>query len=264
MSFKELPAVKYVRVNAMQDRARSFIDREYVFTYIKRGRWEFGLHDRVYPVRPGNVLLFPPYLVHGVAPVGRGAAVQYVVHFTMVDQDESVRKLPLVLAPPREDATRIERLFATLRAEWQAARKGVEPIAGGIMAEMLGLYIRHAETEPVFQRRRLKCWQNLERSIQFIRRHYGQALTMEQIAQSAGLSLSHFSHVFKQSFGMSPHAYLNVHRVEAAQKLLFEGVYNCSQIAELTGFSGVHAFSRIFRRIVGASPTQWMKDARIR
>jgi AraC family transcriptional regulator len=88
--------------------------------------------------------------------------------------------------------------------------------------------------------------------------HLAEPIGVPGIAKSAGLSVCHFCHVFRQYTGRSPHEYLVRMRLEKAKELLYDPRMNCSLAALQSGFSSVHLFSRAFHRYEGQTPTQWI------
>jgi len=82
----------------------------------------------------------------------------------------------------------------------------------------------------------------------------------------AGLSPAYFCKAFKEYTGRSPHNYLNSIRVENARQLLCDAELNCTEVGERVGFPSVAAFSKIFRKTVGMSPSHWVEEylARVR
>jgi AraC family transcriptional regulator len=80
-----------------------------------------------------------------------------------------------------------------------------------------------------------------------------------ELAAFARLSPCHFSRAFRESFGCSPHEYINQRRVERAQGLMLSTVAPLSQIALDCGLADQAHFSRLFRRFVGESPSSWRR-----
>jgi AraC-like DNA-binding protein len=102
----------------------------------------------------------------------------------------------------------------------------------------------------------LAVWR-AKRAIQLIENHLGSKLRIREIADSVGLSKSHFSRAFKQSLGDSPSAYLNMRRIEHAKILMTSTRERLAAIALLCGFADQPHFNRCFRRLVGVSPGRW-------
>ncbi len=94
----------------------------------------------------------------------------------------------------------------------------------------------------------------------------------EQMAKQPSLALlcSHFSlsrtylcRIFKEGTGTSPVDYWIDLKIKEAKKLIREGNYNISQIAELLGYNSIHHFTRMFKRTTGMSPTAYKSSVRV-
>jgi AraC family transcriptional regulator len=88
----------------------------------------------------------------------------------------------------------------------------------------------------------------------YIAAHLGQRITNDALAEVAGLSVCHFTRVFKQTEGMSPHRYVLHCRVERAKELLADAKMSQAQIAFAAGFSDQSHYTRWFRQISGLTP----------
>ena len=88
----------------------------------------------------------------------------------------------------------------------------------------------------------------------YIEDNLSQNLSLADIAAVAGLSVSHFKSLFRESMGLPVHQYLIRRRVERAKTLLGEGKMPISQIAVETGFAHQSHLARHMRRMLGVSP----------
>jgi transcriptional regulator GlxA family with amidase domain len=95
-----------------------------------------------------------------------------------------------------------------------------------------------------------------------IREKIGEPLSVSTLSSIAGLSRSHFSHVFRATVGRTPHAHIVRLRIERAMKLMIDTDVPLSEIALATGFSDQAHFSNTFRRTLGVTPKQWRRDQR--
>jgi AraC-like DNA-binding protein len=93
------------------------------------------------------------------------------------------------------------------------------------------------------------------RSRDAIDRAYAQALDIRELAGVASVSEAHFIRTFRATFGETPHRYLQRRRVERAMFLLRETKRTITDICLDVGFTSLGTFSRTFREIVGANPT---------
>lgn len=94
----------------------------------------------------------------------------------------------------------------------------------------------------------------VRRAIRLVYRKYAGAIGVEDMAEAAGQSRFHFSRIFRQCEGLSPHQFLQRHRLTEAEKLLRETTLSLAEVAARTGFSDAHYFGRAFRKAYGTSP----------
>src|SRR5215204_2846070 len=107
-------------------------------------------------------------------------------------------------------------------------------------------------------RRMLRARDTMDRS-------YAKPLDVAALAQVALTSEAHFIRTFKQTFGETPHRYLQRRRLERAMALLRETEQPVTEICLDVGFASLGSFSRTFSRVVGMSPrayrTAWRTGA---
>jgi len=93
------------------------------------------------------------------------------------------------------------------------------------------------------------------RICEYIHSNLGQNISLETLAEMAGLSTHHFARAFKQTVGIPPHGYVLQRRIEQAQQMLRNTDLPMSEIALSAGFSDQSHLARHFRRITGMSPS---------
>lgn len=83
--------------------------------------------------------------------------------------------------------------------------------------------------------------------------------TIAEIADQAGLSEGHYRRLIKQNYGIAPKELLAKKRLSLAKTRLCE---NCtiSEVAEMTGFTSLSAFSRWFHQQTGMAPSAWREN----
>jgi AraC-like DNA-binding protein len=85
-------------------------------------------------------------------------------------------------------------------------------------------------------------------------------MPLAELARECGLSASHFTRAFRQSFGMAPHQWLLTLRVERAKKQLLNLDTSLADIAMDCGFADQSHFTRVFSKQIGATPGQWRRQ----
>jgi AraC-like DNA-binding protein len=89
-----------------------------------------------------------------------------------------------------------------------------------------------------------------------IHTEFAQAMDMETLARDAGMSLSTFHAHFKAATSSSPLQYLKAIRLHKARMLMVHDGVNAGTAAHQVGYESVSQFSREFKRLFGASPTE--------
>ena len=108
------------------------------------------------------------------------------------------------------------------------------------------------------QREFLAPWQ-VRKTVAYVESKLGVAITLAELAEIARLSVSHFSHSFRGSFGESPHRYIMNRRVGRAQHEMLTTSEPLCQIALSCGFTDQAHLCRVFLRAVGCSPHRWRR-----
>jgi AraC family transcriptional regulator len=99
----------------------------------------------------------------------------------------------------------------------------------------------------------------LRRAIERLRSESDADVSLAALASDAGLSRFHFCRAFKESTGLSPHAWLRQRRLEQAMNLLRDSDAAVVSIAVELGYSSQTAFAAAFKKLTGVSPTDWRR-----
>jgi AraC family transcriptional regulator len=102
----------------------------------------------------------------------------------------------------------------------------------------------------------------LARAIERLRSDSDADVSLDALASDAGLSRSHFCRAFKESTGLSPHAWLRQHRLEQAMKMLRDADTSIAMVAAELGYASQTAFAAAFRRLSGETPSDWRRRIR--
>jgi AraC-like DNA-binding protein len=97
---------------------------------------------------------------------------------------------------------------------------------------------------------------------QYIDEHYAETITAEDLAAMSECSKGHLFRAFKKSFRVSPLAYQQDLRFEAAQRLLRFTSLRCYEIAQRVGYANVYYFHRQFKKRLGVTPTRYRQSMR--
>jgi AraC family transcriptional regulator len=85
-------------------------------------------------------------------------------------------------------------------------------------------------------------------------------LSLEEMAQSVGLSTAHFARMFRKSTGETPHQFVLRQRIERAKAMLRAPNARVLDVAVACGFKTQQHFAQVFRDVWGVSPTEYRQD----
>ena len=98
----------------------------------------------------------------------------------------------------------------------------------------------------------------LKRALNYIALNFDQDITLASVANEVHLSESYFSSQFKKFCGTSFTEYLNAVRIDESKRLLASGELNVTEVAARVGFASQSYFSKVFHRVAGMSPRQFI------
>ncbi|PSN14729.1 AraC family transcriptional regulator [filamentous cyanobacterium CCT1] len=153
----------------------------------------------------------------------------------------------------------IATVLATLKAEAEGGGLGSPLLVDSLKTTLAIHLLRHyCTTQPRLtspagglsqvQREQVKA---------YVEAHLHQELTLVELAAIAHLSPAYFARLFKQSEGVTPHQYILQRRVERAQFWLRHSPLSLAEIAARVGFCDQSHLTRWFKRLTGATPTQF-------
>ncbi len=97
----------------------------------------------------------------------------------------------------------------------------------------------------------------ITRAKQYIQAHQSEKLTLGQVARAVNMSTFYFCKIFKKATGTNFTDYVSRVRVEKARNLLLNPNLRISEIAYEVGFQSLTHFNRVFKKILGQSPTEY-------
>ena len=230
--------------------------------------WRSEGRDRRAELPPGSVSLMPMGFRHAARvfrPLpGVASILQIAPEFFLRGMGEIAKsgRVELIQRMDLNDP-QIVRLVESLRAE---VADGMP--AGKLFGESIGLalsaHIAHhysALSDSLEPYRGGLSGSRLNRVREYVDAHLADNLELCVLADVAGLNMYHFARAFKRSTGEAPHQYVLHRRVERAKELLRHSQVPVIEASARTGFVDQSHFSKVFRRMVGLSPTEFRSGA---
>ena len=117
---------------------------------------------------------------------------------------------------------------------------------------VMGILRRASDNE-----KQLPVFQTVAKAVEIIRRDYGSALTIGEVAQACGQSLRQLQRHFQSAFACTPQEFLLRTRILAATRLLEETRLTAAEIALQCGFFDASSFTQHFRVRTGETPVAY-------
>ena len=152
--------------------------------------------------------------------------------------------------------SQIEHICWALKAEMESGYPGGHIVLDSLSTALAAaLASRHSSLSAVpLCSKQTITGHALRRSLSFIEENLKRDLSLADIAQAAGLSVSHLKKTFRQATGVPVHRYVIQRRVERARMLLSQGKLSISEVAQESGFSHQSHLAKHMRRILGYLP----------
>ncbi|MBQ4353357.1 MAG: helix-turn-helix domain-containing protein [Clostridia bacterium] len=99
-----------------------------------------------------------------------------------------------------------------------------------------------------------------ERVIEYINCHYAQKLTLDKIADNAGISKYALCRIIKEKLGISLFDYIEIIRVNNSCILLIEKETSIKEACYESGFRSMSTFFRSFKKVTGNTPTEYRQS----
>ena len=212
----------------------------FVIARLERGSVEWASGNQRWTATPGTLQLKQPGDVHRDVSQSGPLTFQIITLPTKLVEERARERLAPQLAANDQRAAVFHRLHDAVAAR---ADSLVLDVA---LAEAIDALAAVRDARPHHTRA-------VRRAIELVRARLRDGVTLDELAEHAGLDKFHLCRAFRAEVGMPPYAYLTQLRVMHAKALLAAGVRPCD-VASRVGLYDQSQLNRHFRRIVGTSP----------
>jgi AraC-like DNA-binding protein len=234
-------------------------------SFTRRGAFEYGLGSRRYSIHSGVVLLETPHTTRRVAHYGalddECTAVEFSTGFPAATHARFC--CPVISATPRLQMLH----WLILKGGWTAfpgVRLQLDTLIVDLVREIGRMFERSELSQPVFDTKSREFYlASIDRAKSLMQTRFRDELSLAEIAKSAGISVFHFSRVFRRLVGCAPHQYLILLRLAHAELLLLNTRLSVTEICFESGFRSMEHFIAAFRQRCGQSPRKYRVVGRL-
>lgn len=230
---------------------------EYQIIYITKGKGVFETKKASYTINEGSIIIIRKGEWHRYRPLKEFGWTENYIGFNGELADFFLQKQEILSSIEVIELGNQEVLIDTFHKIFDLVKNEspcFQQIASGLIVKLLG-YILSLESRKSF------VGNEVEKIIQeicmHIRDHAQEPFNFEKLTQKYHISCSHLRKVFKQYTGKSPHQYYLDMKIIRAKELILNTSMSLKEIAITLGFDSIHYFSRLFKKKVGQSPSDF-------
>jgi len=250
------------------------------FIYMLSGTAEMTADDRVYTVRQGDFILFPPSAVHSMSSAGPEMPVYAVLKFDLVKFPSMSSYSPSPVSIFRcaaENGARIHFDAETAKEmecseictdcieEIRNYRYGYDVMLRAQIYRLIYRLIRYWTDHGLNLADctdRTDETNDIEHVTEYIDSHLEENIKVRDLAAACHLSYSAFAVRFRERYGLSCKEYIERMRIYKAEEYLLFTDHDINYISQETGFSDCSHFIKCFRQYRGTTPKQFRMKRR--
>lgn len=228
----------------------------------------------VYVGGDSTFLIVPPQRRHSTVNLDRPVH-RYWVHFDWVfsrrrgsmplwvvppsrARRERCRTAPSFIPPgvfhgPLLEPARVIALLRDLSLRWSTQDPRSRGTCRALLLEVLLILLGEPSSHPL--NREVGLALEAKAALETVAIRGG---SVQSALADLGYSYEHLCRLFRRSFGLSPVGYVHAVRIARARRLLTDPRLSIAQVAFESGFQDPGYFTRVFRRTLGVSPSQYL------
>lgn len=228
---------------------------DYLLIYCTDGEAYLSIEERPHPVNAGDLVLIPPGAVHRYTAAPENPWTIHWVHYTGPLADSFRLHMGFTDDMPVQHIGRQPRLLVDFNGLLSVQQTGFRTlglvhVANRLRQLLSGIPLGIDQADDARQA-------DLELIDNFMHEHLHERITLDQLAELSGLSSAHFATRYREATGVSPIQHFLHLKVEQACRLLDTTDRSFARISRMLGYDDSYYFSRLFKKIMGQSPTDY-------
>jgi AraC-like DNA-binding protein len=244
---------------------------EYELIRILQGEFSLSLNEENITAKTGDIVFIRDGIVHGGTPKDEHCIYECIV----LNMDALLKNISickneveailehsiLIYNYFTEKNTAIHTVIWQLFDALKRQGPGYEFIFQGNLYHFLGLVLKeklYSSANDYVIKGIRKHIHKLKQALKLIDTSYTAPLTLDQLAEAAGLSPKYFCKFFQKMTHRTPIDYLNYYRIEAACSKLTASTMSITDIAYDCGFNDLSYFIKTFKKYKGTTPNRYL------
>lgn len=270
------PYAGYHRVTSLVNYRPERHCHDYWELYIHlHGGQFYGVEDKIKELEPNMLVINPPFCMHGMIHDRNLLNYErlYVCITTQTLEEIGGETINLVklfqkstssgnyfFSMTKDDVSMCKELVLHMNQAFNSDN----PLSGLDAYVALVRYLQiicHTIKDVAPSDMTQRSYPLMQQVMVYLDQHYSEQLSLQQVAQTFNISVSHLSHEFARYSKRSVYDYILYRRVMMACVFLRKGM-NMTSTAYQCGFNNYNTFARAFKKIIGMMPSEYQRDKR--
>lgn len=253
------------------------------FVYIDKGAIEATAGDKKHTLIKGDIIFHKPNEFHDINANGHLAPNLIIMSFSC--NSPGIKWFEnKILRIGNEEKNLLARILheagnafsSKLNDPWLLALErnkkqifGSEHLIQLYLEQFLVGLIRRemhigARNEPASPLKEKTSKDAFNKVVNYFENHLTDMPNLETVCRTTGYSCTYIENIFKEKTGRSVMEYYKISKLEKAKELIREGNYTFTEIAAILNYSSVHYFSKIFKRYLGMTPSEYSSSVKLK
>lgn len=230
--------------------------KDFLLLYVCDGTCEFLSVEGKKNAEKGNIILYYPEEPQDYYFPAEPINHNIWIHFSGKKCCELLDMLGVgdnrIFKPAH--TARIEHIFSSICDSFLKKDFGSSVICSGLLISLLGMIAEYTKSNdsPGF----VKYRRIINDEIMRFKVNPSKRFIVAESALNCGMSVTHFSRIFKSVTGEPPLKYITRIKIEKAKEMLIFTDESISNIAAKVGYTDQNYFTRLFKQITGYSPSE--------
>lgn len=287
MQFQPIPLTSFFNVEDIINISYYRLSRNYAFPGETHDCWEFLYVDRgsvvvtagtdTYFMKAGELAFHCPNEFHAFQTVGEADIIVVSFRCESDAMHRLEKKVLLLHSKEKEslkmlisEAQQVYAYFDNIAPQVNMQKKesapwGCDQLIKTYLEQLL-IHICRRDDNVEFAQRAIPVNSTARGVVlaqhirDYLADHYTQHISLASLATEMGVSISQIKKVFREEIGQSMVNYIADMRIAQAKRMIREGSYNFTQIAESVGYDSIYYFSHLFKKRTGQTLSEYARS----
>ncbi|WP_297426817.1 AraC family transcriptional regulator [Clostridium sp.] len=236
--------------------------------YILDGYLEVHINNSKYLIEKDQLIVISPRDIHSTANKDSNTSILLQIPYELLeDSIKDVQNVYFKCNPYMEDnnyfiyQNDIKVLLKSFSEIYKNKPLGYKLKINSLIYDLLFILVSHFSTSlpKLNMQKTIRYLDRLELITKYVKSHYTECISLDDISAHAGLNPEYFSRFFKKYMGTTFLKYLNSIRLEHFYTDLINTDYSITELIEKNGFTNYKMFMKLFKDTYGYTPSKTRK-----